>query len=149
MSLLRNGGRLTVALGQRQLTMSVRNMLATDPVQQLFVDKIRDYAKKSAGGKLVDATAEVQKSFEDRLSAVVRFLRVQFVGNAVTSSLQARTYGITDLNEAYKFPVVKFEQPKYESHTAPRVNAEVMQATKNATSDEGKTAKSGVPYIAI
>ncbi|XP_053408506.1 ATP synthase-coupling factor 6, mitochondrial-like isoform X2 [Mercenaria mercenaria] len=45
---------------------------ADDPVQQLFVEKIREYAqkKKSAGGKLVDATPETMKEFQfeiDRL----------------------------------------------------------------------------------
>ncbi|XP_060554601.1 ATP synthase-coupling factor 6, mitochondrial-like [Ruditapes philippinarum] len=45
---------------------------ADDPIQQLFVDKIREYAqkKKAAGGKLVDASPETTKDFQieiDRL----------------------------------------------------------------------------------
>ncbi|CAF0863802.1 unnamed protein product [Didymodactylos carnosus] len=42
----------------------------TDPVQQLFVDKIREYyakQKKTSDG-LVDATSETRKSLEDTLS---------------------------------------------------------------------------------
>lgn len=36
-----------------------------DPVQQLFVEKLREYAqkKKAAGGKLVDATPQVMEEF--------------------------------------------------------------------------------------
>merc|ERR1712020_417701 len=39
---------------------------AADPIQQLFVDKVRDYAnkKKSAGGKLVDATTDTEMKRE-------------------------------------------------------------------------------------
>ncbi|XP_012149096.1 ATP synthase-coupling factor 6, mitochondrial [Megachile rotundata] len=34
---------------------------AKDPIQKLFIEKIREYKSKSAGGKLVDASPEVEK----------------------------------------------------------------------------------------
>ncbi|XP_011154486.1 ATP synthase-coupling factor 6, mitochondrial [Harpegnathos saltator] len=40
---------------------------ATDPIQQLFLDKIREYKSKSAGGKLVDASPEILKERESEL----------------------------------------------------------------------------------
>lgn len=53
---------------------ALQQAAALDPIQQLFIDKIRDYAKKSkaAGGTLVDATPEVKKSLEDELTKVSR-----------------------------------------------------------------------------
>merc|ERR1712018_624739 len=65
---------------------------AADPIQQLFVDKVRDYAnkKKSAGGKLVDANAETDAQMKKELERVAR----QFGGE-----------GGTDMT---KFPDVKF-----------------------------------------
>merc|ERR1712178_57862 len=40
-----------------------------DPIQALFLDKVREYAKKSkaAGGKLLDATPEVEKDLQGEL----------------------------------------------------------------------------------
>ncbi|NWI91804.1 ATP5J factor, partial [Pitta sordida] len=65
-----------------------------DPVQKLFVDKIREYNTKSkqAGGP-VDAGPEFQKDMNDSLA------RLQ------------RAYGEGDLT---KFPEFKFEEPKFE-----------------------------------
>jgi len=64
-----------------------------DPVQQLFVQKIREYAQKqkAAGGKMVDVTAEVEKSLRDELSRV------------------ARTFGIASAQEAASLPAFKFD----------------------------------------
>merc|ERR1711944_218341 len=51
---------------QRNLATSyvAANKAATDPVQGLFVEKIREYAtkKKAAGGKFVDATKQTSRS---------------------------------------------------------------------------------------
>ncbi|KAL9866353.1 ATP synthase peripheral stalk subunit F6, mitochondrial isoform 2-T2 [Geothlypis trichas] len=65
-----------------------------DPVQKLFVDKIREYNTKSkqAGGP-VDAGPEFQKDMNESLA------RLQ------------RAYGEGDLT---KFPEFKFEEPKFE-----------------------------------
>ncbi|KFP31831.1 hypothetical protein N325_05100 [Colius striatus] len=65
-----------------------------DPVQKLFVDKIREYTTKSkqAGGP-VDAGPEFQKDMNESLA------RLQ------------RAYGEGDLT---KFPEFKFEEPNFE-----------------------------------
>ncbi|NXM71727.1 ATP5J factor, partial [Serilophus lunatus] len=65
-----------------------------DPVQKLFLDKIREYTTKSkqAGGP-VDAGPEFQRDMEESLA------RLQ------------RAYGEGDLT---KFPEFKFEEPKFE-----------------------------------
>ncbi|KAK3783535.1 hypothetical protein RRG08_011343 [Elysia crispata] len=43
-----------------------------DPIQQLFVDKIREYRTKSTGGKLVDATPETETALRDSLANLER-----------------------------------------------------------------------------
>ncbi|XP_050751080.1 ATP synthase-coupling factor 6, mitochondrial [Gymnogyps californianus] len=65
-----------------------------DPVQKLFLDKIREYNTKSkqAGGP-VDAGPEFQKDMNESLA------RLQ------------RAYGEGDLT---KFPEFKFEEPNFE-----------------------------------
>ncbi|NXN36052.1 ATP5J factor, partial [Rhinoptilus africanus] len=65
-----------------------------DPVQKLFVDKIREYTTKSkqAGGP-VDTGPEFQKDLNESLA------RLQ------------RAYGEGDLT---KFPEFKFEEPNFE-----------------------------------
>ncbi|XP_069801063.1 ATP synthase-coupling factor 6, mitochondrial [Dendropsophus ebraccatus] len=65
-----------------------------DPIQKLFVDKIRDYRTKSqkAGGA-VDAGAEYQKELNDDISKLQRL------------------YGGGNLE---KFPDFKFEEPNLE-----------------------------------
>ncbi|NXS96988.1 ATP5J factor, partial [Jacana jacana] len=65
-----------------------------DPVQKLFVDKLREYTTKSkqAGGP-VDAGPEFQKELTESLA------RLQ------------RAYGEGDLT---KFPEFKFEEPNFE-----------------------------------
>ena len=65
-----------------------------DPVQKLFLDKIREYNTKSqkAGGP-VDAGPEYEKNMNEQIT------RLQ------------RVYGGGDMN---KFPDFKFEEPKFE-----------------------------------
>ncbi len=60
---LRRGVCATAASAQR----------AQDPIQQLFVDKVREYAdkKKGAGGKLVDAGASTQDDVKKELEKVI------------------------------------------------------------------------------
>ena len=69
---LRNSYGLIVA---RHLSLSAplaqsKQQQATDPIQQLFVNKIRDYYDKRKQTKdgLVDATPDVRKSLEDTLN---------------------------------------------------------------------------------
>jgi len=56
------------------VTAACSQATASDPIQKLFVDKIRDYAQKSksSGGKLVDASAETEKSLSDELEKITR-----------------------------------------------------------------------------
>uniref|UniRef100_UPI00398F8321 ATP synthase-coupling factor 6, mitochondrial n=1 Tax=Pristiophorus japonicus TaxID=55135 RepID=UPI00398F8321 len=68
-----------------------------DPIQKLFVDKIRDYDVKSAKvGGPVDAGAEYQKTMDEEI------IKLQ------------RLYGGGDL---LKFPDFKFEEPKFDEVT--------------------------------
>ncbi|XP_033227810.1 ATP synthase-coupling factor 6, mitochondrial [Belonocnema kinseyi] len=69
---------------------------ATDPIQQLFVDKIREYKSKSSGGKLVDPTPEIERERKQELEKIVK----QFGGDAGTDMTQ--------------FPQFKFTDPKVE-----------------------------------
>ncbi|XP_053645699.1 ATP synthase-coupling factor 6, mitochondrial [Cherax quadricarinatus] len=68
----------------------------SDPIQQLFVEKIQEYSKKSkaAGGKLVDVTPDMEKQLQHELDRVAR----QYGGGA----------GV----DMTKFPTFKFEDPK-------------------------------------
>jgi len=56
------------------ITAACSQTAAVDPIQKLFVDKIRDYAQKSksSGGKLVDASPETEKSLTDELEKISR-----------------------------------------------------------------------------
>ncbi|XP_019959637.1 ATP synthase-coupling factor 6, mitochondrial isoform X2 [Paralichthys olivaceus] len=65
-----------------------------DPVQKLFLDKIRDYNNKSkTSGGIVDAGAAYQKNLSEEVTKLQRL------------------YGGGDL---IKFPEVKFTEPKLE-----------------------------------
>ncbi|CAL8284147.1 ATP synthase peripheral stalk subunit F6, mitochondrial [Gadus morhua] len=66
-----------------------------DPVQKLFVDKIRDYRtkSKSAAGGVVDGGAAYEKSMSEEMTKLQRL------------------YGGGDLA---KFPDFKFQDPKYD-----------------------------------
>merc|ERR1711915_219566 len=69
---------------------------AADPIQQLFVDKIQEYGKKSktSGGKLVEATPEVERELQQELDKV------------------ARQYGGGPGVDMTKFPTFTFKDPK-------------------------------------
>ncbi|XP_063235385.1 ATP synthase-coupling factor 6, mitochondrial [Bacillus rossius redtenbacheri] len=69
---------------------------ATDPIQQLFIDKVREYSKKSsaAGGKLVDPTPEIQKELQTELDKL------------------AKQYGGGEGVDMTQFPTFKFPEPQ-------------------------------------
>ncbi|GBP32317.1 ATP synthase-coupling factor 6, mitochondrial [Eumeta japonica] len=67
---------------------------ATDPIQKLFLDKIREYKSKSGGGKLVDVSPEIQKELKTELEK----LEKQYGGGA----------GV----DMTAFPDFKFDEPK-------------------------------------
>nr|XP_046238238.1 ATP synthase-coupling factor 6, mitochondrial [Scatophagus argus] len=65
-----------------------------DPVQKLFLDKIRDYANKSkTSGGIVDAGPSYQKNVSEEVAKLQRL------------------YGGGDLT---KFPDFKFSEPKFD-----------------------------------
>ena len=62
---------------RRHLTLSavaLQQKVAADPIQQLFVEKVREYAtkKKSSGGKLVDATPQTEADLAAELDKVAK-----------------------------------------------------------------------------
>ncbi|KAL0819356.1 hypothetical protein ABMA28_007481 [Loxostege sticticalis] len=67
---------------------------ATDPIQQLFLDKIREYKQKSSGGKLVDPSPAIQKELKTELEK----LEKQYGGGS----------GV----DMTSFPSFKFDEPK-------------------------------------
>jgi len=74
---------------------SVALQKVSDPIQQIFIDKVRDYGKKSkaAGGKLVDSSPELEKKLQQELDKV------------------AKTYGGGEGVDMTKFPSFTFSEP--------------------------------------
>ncbi|XP_040041594.1 ATP synthase peripheral stalk subunit F6, mitochondrial [Gasterosteus aculeatus] len=65
-----------------------------DPVQKLFLDKIRDYTTKSkSSGGIVDSGPDYQKNLSDEVTKLQRL------------------YGGGDMA---KFPEIKFTEPKFD-----------------------------------
>ena len=77
-------------------TSAVAANAPSDPIQKLFVDKIREYAQKksSAGGKLVDATAKTEADLQTELDRV------------------AKIYGGGAGIDMTKFPDFKWQDPQ-------------------------------------
>ncbi|CAL1301075.1 unnamed protein product [Larinioides sclopetarius] len=67
---------------------------ATDPIQKLFLEKLKEYTKRSSGGKLVDVTPEKQKEYDE----VLLNLKKQ--------------YGADKSQDFTKFPTFSFPEPK-------------------------------------
>ncbi|XP_055338844.1 ATP synthase-coupling factor 6, mitochondrial-like [Paramacrobiotus metropolitanus] len=74
---------------------SVALQKASDPIQQLFLDKAREYNQKSkaSGGKLVDADDNLQRELDESLARTLR----QFGGKTP--------------EEMSKFPSFNFKDP--------------------------------------
>ncbi|KAF6198263.1 hypothetical protein GE061_008010 [Apolygus lucorum] len=66
----------------------------SDPIQQLFLDKLRDYKTKSSGGKLVDSTPEIEREWKQELGKL------------------AKQYGGSEGADMTKFPDFKFADVK-------------------------------------
>ncbi|CAB0011098.1 unnamed protein product [Nesidiocoris tenuis] len=62
----------------------------SDPIQQLFLDKLREYKGKSSGGKLVDASPEIEREWKQELGKL------------------ATQYGGSSGADMTKFPDIKF-----------------------------------------
>ncbi|RLU15881.1 hypothetical protein DMN91_011637 [Ooceraea biroi] len=65
---------------------------ATDPIQQLFLDKLREYKTKSVGGKLVDVSPELLKEREANLEK----LNTQYGGGKGVDMAQFPQFKFTD-----------------------------------------------------
>nr|BAN20555.1 coupling factor, putative [Riptortus pedestris] len=65
----------------------------SDPIQQLFIDKLREYKKKSSGGQLVDPTPEIQREHAQELTKL------------------AKQFGGKEGVDMTKFPDFKFVDP--------------------------------------
>jgi len=83
------------SLIQRQFGISavVANKV-TDPIQKLFLDKLKEYKAKSASGKPVEASPELQKELASELARV------------------SRIYGGGEGIDMSKFPEFTFPEPK-------------------------------------
>ncbi|KZC07382.1 PREDICTED: ATP synthase-coupling factor 6, mitochondrial-like [Dufourea novaeangliae] len=57
---------------------------ASDPIQQLFIDKIHEYKSKSVGGKIVDPTPEIEKERKAELERLAR----QYSGSSSTNMME-------------------------------------------------------------
>ncbi|KAJ0009630.1 hypothetical protein NQD34_001332 [Periophthalmus magnuspinnatus] len=91
-SLLRSAVGLTLRRNIGLSAVIFNKAKDMDPVQKLFLDKIRDYTNKSkAAGGIVDAGPSFQKNMNEEVSKLQRL------------------YGGGDLN---KFPEFKFTDPK-------------------------------------
>jgi len=68
---------------------------ATDPIQKLFLQKLKEYDQKakSSPGKLVDSTPQIEKEFKAEMSRI------------------AKVYGGGDNVDMTKFPDFKFADP--------------------------------------
>ncbi|XP_008323685.1 ATP synthase peripheral stalk subunit F6, mitochondrial [Cynoglossus semilaevis] len=93
-SLLRSAVSLTLRRNIGISAVVFNRAKELDPVQKLFLDKIRDYATKSkAAGGMVDAGPAFQKDMSDEVSKLQRL------------------YGGGDMET---FPAIKFTEPKLE-----------------------------------
>merc|ERR1711917_19640 len=91
---LRMGLRLAITRNMATTTV-LPAQAATDPIQQMFADKGKEYAKKkaAAGGKLPDATKETEAALAMELEKV------------------AQAYGGGAGVDMSKFPDLKFVDP--------------------------------------
>ncbi|XP_014771460.1 ATP synthase-coupling factor 6, mitochondrial [Octopus bimaculoides] len=118
---------------QRNIGLSAPAMqtaAALDPIQQLFVTKVREYANKSkaASGQMVDVTPEVKKTLDEELNKVSRVYNVE--GQDMT---QFPTFTWTD-------PTLDAVSVKIEASAA---------AEAEAAAEEAGDEDSNVPYFDI
>ncbi|XP_040568838.1 ATP synthase-coupling factor 6, mitochondrial [Lepeophtheirus salmonis] len=95
--------RSSQMISQRSLGLSavaLQQKAALDPVQQIFVDKVREYAtKKKATGGLVEATPAVDAELKFELNKI------------------AKAYGGGEGVDMTKFPSFNFGEPQIEVPT--------------------------------
>jgi F-type H+-transporting ATPase subunit 6 len=66
----------------------------SDPIQQLFLDKVREYKGKSKGGALFEPTPDIEREMKAELDKL------------------SKQYGGGGSVDMTKFPEFKFEEPK-------------------------------------
>ncbi|EDW38878.1 GL13700 [Drosophila persimilis] len=71
----------------------------SDPIQQLFLDKVREYKQKSTGGKLVDSNPEIERDRKTELDRV------------------AKQFGSDGKTDMLKFPEFTFPEVKIDPIT--------------------------------
>ncbi|KAL1116463.1 hypothetical protein AAG570_004936 [Ranatra chinensis] len=60
-------------LSRRNLGLSwVAYQKASDPIQQLFLDKLREYRNKSSGGKMLEPSPEIEKEWRQELDRLTK-----------------------------------------------------------------------------
>ncbi|KYN13842.1 PREDICTED: ATP synthase-coupling factor 6, mitochondrial-like [Trachymyrmex cornetzi] len=65
---------------------------ASDPIQQLFVDKLREYKSKSVGGKLVDPSPDITRERDSELEK----LNTQYGGGSGVDMTQFPQFKFVD-----------------------------------------------------
>ncbi|XP_018302206.1 ATP synthase-coupling factor 6, mitochondrial [Mycetomoellerius zeteki] len=65
---------------------------AVDPIQQIFLDKLREYKSKSAGGKLVDPSPEITRERDSELEK----LNMQYGGGPGVDMIQFPQFKFVD-----------------------------------------------------
>ncbi|XP_073974662.1 ATP synthase-coupling factor 6, mitochondrial-like [Rhodnius prolixus] len=66
--LVKNVGTVLSEQSRRNLGVSAPILQkVSDPIQQLFLDKLREYKQKSSGGKLVDPSPETERELKQEL----------------------------------------------------------------------------------
>ncbi|GAB1602410.1 ATP synthase-coupling factor 6, mitochondrial-like [Argonauta hians] len=123
--------RVISTTAQRNIGLSAPAMQtaapALDPIQQLFVSKIREYADKSktAGGQMVDVTADVKASLNEELNKVNRAYNAE--GQDMT-----------------KFPAFTWSDPTLEPVS---VKIEASAAAEAAVAQEIEEDEAQLPYF--
>ncbi|KAH8343704.1 ATP synthase-coupling factor 6, mitochondrial [Drosophila kikkawai] len=87
MRVLRTEARRNIAL------MAPAMNKASDPIQQLFLDKVREYKQKSSGGKLVDSNPEIEREMKNELDRVAK----QFGSDGKTDMLKFPEFSFPDV----------------------------------------------------
>lgn len=86
---------------QRNIGVSsvILQKVAADPIQKLFVDKVKEYAQKSksSGDKLFEASPEIQKEHKEELNRL------------------EKQYGGGKGVDLAKFPTFNFQEPTLDS----------------------------------
>ncbi|OQR67583.1 ATP synthase-coupling factor 6 [Tropilaelaps mercedesae] len=70
---------------------------ASDPIQQLFLEKVREYGQKSKGKLFAEPTPAIQKEYDDEIAKAERH------------------YGGGKGVDMKKFPEFNFKQPKIDA----------------------------------